>query len=116
MGKIKKNDNLLALIPVMNSELKWRINEEGNVQMVIPRTKMLDTIVRKFIKTPETMVIDLDEMGSFIWNQIDGKKSVGEIAIHLKEEFGEMVEPLYERLGIYLNILRNNKWIELNKE
>ena len=51
-------------------------------------------------------------MGSFIWNHIDGEKSIYEISQLIKDEFKEEAEPLYERLIQYMNILKNNKFID----
>lgn len=116
MGKkIKKHDNFLELIPIRRESQKWEINEQGLVQIIIPRSGILDKIVRMFFKTPKVTRIDLDSIGSSVWNDVDGKRSVGEIGENLRNKFGEDAEPLYERLGTYINILRNNKFIILEK-
>ncbi len=52
-------------------------------------------------------------MGSFIWKQIDGKKTIYEIALLVKDRYQEEAEPLYDRLIQYINILKNNKFIDL---
>lgn len=113
--KIEKDDNFLELIPVRNELQDWEVNEEGLVQIIIPREGILDKVVRVFFKTPKVMRIDLDLMGSSVWNAIDGKRDVKEIAGILRDKFGKEAEPLYERLGTYINILRNNKFITLEK-
>ncbi len=113
--KIKKDDNFLELVPVIKKSQEWKLNEEGLVQIIIPRDGILDRIVRKFVKTPKVMKIDLDELGSFVWKLIDGKRNIEEIGQIVESEFGEKVEPLYDRLGTYINILRNNKFITLEK-
>ncbi|SHK53658.1 PqqD family protein [Paramaledivibacter caminithermalis] len=113
--KIKKNDNFLELIPIKKTSQKWQLNEDGLVQIIIPREGVLDKLVRVFFKTPKVMRIDLDAIGSCVWNSIDGKKNIREIAEILKDEFGKEVDPLYERLGTYINILRNNKFIILER-
>ena len=59
------------------------------------------------------MRIDLDEYGSCVWKSIDGKRTTGEICTVLKSKFGKDIEPLYERFGTYINILKNNKFIEI---
>lgn len=114
-NKIKKDDNFLELIPVIDESKNWETNEDGLVQIIIPRDGILDKIVRTFFKTPKVMRIDLDSLGSCVWNAIDGKRNVKEISEIIKVEFGEDAEPLYERLGTYINILRNNKFITLEK-
>lgn len=114
-NKIKKQDNFLELIPVIKEGQDWKIKEDGCVQILIPREGLVDKLVRLFVKTPKVMKIDLDDVGSYVWKSIDGKRNIGEIGDILKAEFGEKAEPLYERLGTYINILRNNKFITLEK-
>jgi hypothetical protein len=62
---------------------------------------------------------NLDEIGSKVWLLIDGKRKVGDIAIILKEELKEKVEPVYDRLYLFMNQLYQNGFIyfsELKKE
>jgi len=114
-NKITKDDNFLELVPQKNSSQEWILNDEGNVQIIIPRNGLLDRAVRVFYKTPKIMRIDLDDLGSTVWRSIDGEKSIGDIGEILKEEYGKNAEPLIERLAKYINILRNNKFITLEK-
>ena len=48
---------------------------------------------------PKVSHITLEELGSFIWQQIDGEKSILQIGELVQEAFGEKAEPLYERLA-----------------
>ena len=50
-------------------------------------------------------------MGSFIFPLIDGQRTVGDIALLVKAEFGDAAEPLYPRLTKYMQILRNNGFV-----
>lgn len=111
--KIKKSDNFLDLVPVKNESQQWQYNDNNMVQIIIPRDGILDKIVRFIFKTPKVMKIDLDELGTIVWTSIDGNKTVEEIGKIVKLKFGEKAEPLYQRLGTYINILRNNKFITL---
>ncbi len=117
MGKkFKKTDNYLDLIPKVVENQEWTEDEDGLVKIIIPRNGIVERILRPFAKTPKTMNIDLDALGSCVWKAIDGEKTVGEIGIAIKNEFGEDAEPLYERLATYINILRNNKFVTLEKK
>lgn len=68
-------------------------------------------IAQRFFKKPHISQIDLDIFGSFIWQQIDGRRTVGDIALLLKKQFGSAVEPLYDRLIEYMKVLKNNRFI-----
>lgn len=114
MGKkVKKEVNFLEIVPKRTVKYKWEINEGGLIQIIIPRNGLMDKIVRPLFKTPKVMRIDLDTFGSFVWNSIDGTRNLEEIGDLLKIEFGKDIEPVYERLGKYINVLRNNKFITL---
>lgn len=113
--RIKKNDNFLEFIPKKNPNYQWIQKEDGLLQVTVPRDKWLDKVVRAIFKTPEQFTIDLDSFGSFVLKSINGENNVEEIGILLKEKFGEEIEPLYERLVTYINTLRENKFIILEK-
>lgn len=111
---LKKNQpNYLDQIPKKSNHIQWEEKEDGLVQLIIYRDSLLDRAVRKLLFTPDRFVIDLDGMGSFIWKQIDGKKTIYEIAQLVKAKYQDEAEPLYDRLIHYINILKNNKFIDL---
>jgi coenzyme PQQ synthesis protein D (PqqD) len=113
MKKEKKEENYLDYIPEKSPNCKWVDKEDGIVQIIVDRDSLFERIVRKLFFTPESYKVDLDRIGSFIWNRIDGKRNLYDIGQLLKVEFGEDIEPLYERLIQYINILKNNKFIKL---
>lgn len=108
----KKTENYLDYIPSKSEKVDWRKTDEGLTQIIIYRNSLLDKIVRKLFFTPDKYIVDLDRLGSLVWDSIDGKKSVYEISKIVKNEFGEDAEPLYERLIEYMIILKNNKFIK----
>lgn len=114
--QINKADNFLELVPKRDEDLQWETKEDGLVEIIIPRQGLLDKIVRLFFKTPKAMKIALDDVGTCVWKAIDGERNIEKIAEILKKEFGKDAEPLYQRLGTYINILRNNNFIILQKE
>ena len=70
-------------------------------------------VVFKISNSIDYKKIKLDEYGSFIFLQIDGKKTVEEIGENLESEYGDATHPLYERLTMYLNhIYVNCNYIE----
>ncbi len=101
---------------MINPNQKWQLNDDDNVQMIISRMGFLDRFVRLFKNTPKTVFVDLDAIGTFVWKAIDNKKNIATIADELENQFGSEIKPVYERLGLYINILRNNHWITLEKE
>lgn len=116
--RIKSDKNLLDFIPIKNTSEKFEIieKEDGIITIVIKRNSLFDRFIRKFVKkTPTTFSVDLDAFGSFVFNQIDGTKNIHEIGQIVKANFGEDCEPLYERLGGFCNLLKNNEFIYFKK-
>ncbi len=56
--------------------------------------------------------IHLDDMGTAVWKQIDGIKNAGIIVEEIEKEFGTDIQPAHERLGIFLRMLKNSKFID----
>lgn len=111
----KKSKNFLDFVPAISQKNTWDLND-GKVTISMKHTGFYNMLAQKVFHTPEISRIDLDEYGSFIWQQIDGKNSVGDIAIILKEKFGDDAEPLYDRIVMYMQILYNNKFITYVKK
>lgn len=115
MGKRKiqdKSKNYLDYIPKTIDNIDWINKENGLVQIIMYRDSLYERAVRKLFFTPENYKIDLDKIGSFIWNHIDGESSLYDISQLVYLEFGETIELLYGRLLQYINILKNNKLIK----
>lgn len=112
----KKNKgvvNYLDFIPAKEQDQKFMENKEGNIVMCIERNTVYDRIARVLKKkTPKYSYYTLDMLGSYVWRQIDGERSVYEIGKLLKQEFGEDAEPLYERLAKFVQILEMNHFIK----
>ena len=117
MKKNKKtvSGNYLDYIPIYNEKYKSEINESGEVTIFIENTGLFNRIAQKLLKKPKTTQIHLDEMGSFIWPLIDGKRSILDISVLVHEEFGEKAEPLYNRLVQYIRNLEAYEFIKLIK-
>ncbi|MCQ2584007.1 MAG: PqqD family protein [Treponema sp.] len=103
--------NLLDFIPKHNSLITFTTDKKGIVTLEVKNRGFYNRIAQIFFKRPKVSYIALEEMGSFIWQQIDGEKTVMEIGEKVKEHFGQKAEPLYERLGQYINTLRRCDYI-----
>ncbi len=109
----KKKQNYLDFIPVVNTKNTWSEDEKGIVTIHMVHRGFYDKIAQKIFHTPRVSHIKLDEYGSFLWREIDGVRTVGDLALKMKERFGKKAEPLYDRLVKYMQILRNNQFIWL---
>ncbi len=59
--------------------------------------------------------VNLDEIGTWIWLRCDGQHTVEQLAKGLKDEFGDRVEPVHERLTLFLRQLVRGRFIVLRK-
>ena len=112
MKKNIKDENYLEKKPICKNGLNWSKDEKGNVTLEMENKGIANRIMQKLIKKPKTSYIHLDEMGSFIWPLMDGKKDIFEIGKFVEEHFGEKANPLYERLSQYFKTLEKYNFIE----
>lgn len=106
----KTKENYLDFVPAVNPRNTWD-EQDGKVTIHMVHRGFYAAIAQKFFHTPRVSHIDLDAMGGFIFRQIDGRRTVADIAQLVKAEFGKDAEPLYDRLVKYMMILRNNGFI-----
>ncbi|MBD3289949.1 PqqD family peptide modification chaperone [candidate division KSB1 bacterium] len=108
--KNKESVNLLDLIPVQNVDSTT--NDENLIVLLKPKLKnrYLKKYVLSKMKSPNYK-INLDDFGTSVWKSINGRNTVAEIGDKLRSEFGEKIEPVYERLSLFIKILEKNKLI-----
>ena len=111
----KGKENFLDFIPVRNKKYDWD-TEDGYVTVHVVHDGFYDKIAQKFFHRPRISHIRLEEFGSFLWQKMDGRRSILELADLLKEEFGDKAEPLYPRVARYMRTLRNNRFIGFARE
>jgi hypothetical protein len=118
-GSMKKKNpdrplNLLEMVPEKFGD--WVRNDGGLA--VILKPKFSSRLLRRYLvprlKKPN-FKISLDEKGSFLWDQIDGHRSVKELGLLFKNRFGDEAEPLFDRLGLFLQQLERNRFIRYIK-
>ena len=100
-----ESTNLLALKPVRLAE--WK--EKGDRVVVVrprPRGPMPRVLFERFLYLLAAQRLRLDPMGSASWLLLDGERSVAQVAELLREQFGEDIEPVEERLGHLVRVFR----------
>lgn len=110
MSKKKHTENYVERIPKINK--KWEELENGIVEVTVENVGFYNTIAQKVFKKPRYSFIKLDEYGSCVWKQIDGKKTIYEIGQILQKEHKGASDQLYERLSTYFGILEQNRYIQ----
>lgn len=108
---LKSRKNLLDMVPLPEPAINWTQTEAGLVQLVVPRNGIVDRLVRPFAHTPHSLRVDLDAYGSTVWLAINGQRDLYAIGQLVRKTHGAEAEPLYERLGAFINLLKNNRLI-----
>lgn len=108
---MKKNseDNFLLYIPKKKHET-WEVRN-NKVYLIFHHNKSIEKFVRWLVKKPNVSDMELDEIGSKVWLCIDGQSTVYEIGQEMEKIFGEKINPVYDRLIMYLRYLNRKGWI-----
>ena len=104
--------NYLDLIPEKNQSLKWHTDLKDRVILEVENTGIMNKIAQTVFNKRRFTKVHLDAQGSFIWPLIDGKRTVTDIALLVKDEFGEAAEPLYPRIIKYFQIVESYHFIK----
>jgi hypothetical protein len=115
--KILKNANYLHLIPVKMMEFETK--EDGKVDILLPRFKQSYwREIYRNSKKGEYIFIHLDQLGSSIWQTIDGIRTVEDICIQIKEKHPDKLQPLDEtekRVTQFLSLLYQQRYISFKQ-
>ena len=111
---MKDNEEILNLKFRICDSINYKIDDNGIVTVLEKQDHKIQKFFRKLrFKIPLYKEITLDEISSEVFTQIDGIKTVKEIGEYLEVKFGDKVNPLYERLLVFLNhIYVNCNYIE----
>ena len=113
--KIIIEKNFLEKKPLQKSGIGWTKDENNIITLEIENKGVMNRIAQKLFKKPKISYVHMDEMGSFIWPLLDGKKDILKLGEYVDEHFGEEAHPLYERLAKYFQILESYGFIEWNE-
>lgn len=106
---LNNNEEVLNLVFKISDGLEYEVDNDNIVTILEKQDHKIQKFFRKIkFKIPEYKRISLDKYGSFVFLQIDGKKTVREIGKNLEAEFGEEIQPLYQRLLLFLNHIEVN--------
>lgn len=112
-NKTDKGKNYLEFVPIIKEDLDWDTDESGIVTIYVENKGFMKRITQVLLKKPKISQFHLEKYGSFIWKEIDGTRSILEIADIAGSHFGEELQPLYERISSYFNMLEGADFISM---
>lgn len=103
--------NLLDM--TLRREVKWDEDENGLVTLIRERPairgpRSLGRWISFMMAPPR---IRLDEVGSYAWLNMNGGIDVRGLAGLLHTEFGDRVEPVNQRLGQLIRLLKRERFV-----
>jgi len=111
-GPVIPRSDFLRLKPVRNPSLGWKKNEKGEIQLLIP---IRQDSVKKGVSgkvfsklappPPKERKIQLDKVGSTVWELCDGSKTIKEIVDALYEKYKMMQTEAEISLNAYFQQL-----------
>lgn len=105
-----KQANVMELVPQRLRECE--VSTSGLVTLLIPRTKnqfMLRIMTR--MNRAHNFTIELDEIGSVVWQLVDGVRSVEEVCLELEKSSDNNMEQSGQRVVRFLSGLYHGKHI-----
>lgn len=112
---MKTQHEMLESIPVRRVD--WYVDKETE-RVVLKRPKFMTEWAQKLFRPVlknDFFAIKLDDIGTVVWENCDGKKTVNEIGRILGKQFGPDMEPVYERLFKFFIQLHKAKMIRFLK-
>ncbi len=108
----------LECIPRQNETVQWQELANGDIlfSYPLPLSRLFLALHRKFSKNPSdlpTKKLQLDQMGSFVWQLIDGKKTVREIITLFTEEYKVTRQEAETAVTLFLKRLGQRNFIVL---
>lgn len=108
-----KDEEYPEMVPVR--ECEHEVNENITTVLFIKKPSIIEKIFfRNQVNKPYK--IDLDEIGSFIWGQINGVLNIREITDISKKHFGDKIEPAEERVLKFFKQMHSTKLIMLYRK
>lgn len=97
----------LKMRPVRNPKLRWEKKEEGTFSIFIPleQPEGKKRGLSKLAPAPKEKQIQLDKVGSIVWELCDGERTMQDIVEHLHEEYKLLPSEAEVSLNAYFNQL-----------
>ena len=93
-------------------DFEWSTNDEGLVRIKVPKFQSnLGKSFCKLVRKKDTFTANFDKLGTIVWKNCDGKKTVKKILEIVEKEFPKE-ENIDQRLFLFLYQMRNLKYID----
>lgn len=105
----KNSENFLDIVPV-KLHLDYK-KQSGNIHLVFTHDSFLQKFLRWMTKKSSTSTLELDGLGSVVWENIDEKNTIYDIINILLDKEEDSYESMQERVFMFIRLLKNKKII-----
>ena len=115
MSNINKyNDNFVMYVPKIIHD-NWKINDKGKVLLILDKHNIITKFSSWMLNMDINKDIEFDELSTSAWLNIDGERSILEIALLQKYNTDDSFDDALTRLVYFMNYIYKNKWIAYKK-
>lgn len=104
---------LLRSRPVRNPAVEWERDEKGEVVLTVKLAPSKPGLFSGFVKGPGEKKYVLDEVGSYVWELLDGERTIGDVAELLAQHFKLHRREAQASLLAYLRMLAERGLVRL---
>lgn len=110
---------VLHLRPARNSALNWEARETGEVVVTVPQNEKVGRVTRtmaKWLKAPTERLVELDEVGGFVWDLCDGNHTVETIVQQTGKHYKMNRREAEVSVTMFLQMLHERNFIGFYKK
>lgn len=107
----KKRQNTLDVICIPDPGRPWTEEKDGRIVVVMVHRGFFHWMARRFFRRPDVSYIALDDYGSTLWKELDGKQTVCDIITKMKQYFPAEQSQMQERVVAFMDTLARNHFI-----
>ena len=100
------------LRPVRNDAIEWQSNDDGEALLTVPRRNdRVGKLVGFCFRVPDAKAVQLDEVGTFVWQLCDGSSTVEGIVKQTCKEYKLNRREVEISVTTYLQMLSERNFI-----
>lgn len=114
MSKRRVTQNYMDTVFVPSEEITFTENEQGYVVVAVTNKGPFNWLAQKCFGAPRVSYISLDQLGTALWKNLDGKNTVFDLVNVMKKTFPDQDDRMLDRVVTFLHILKNKNYIKVN--
>lgn len=113
MARTLTPEAMLAMVP--RQAVPFEQGPEGRVTLLRPKFVSPWLAWLQHVLPHPVFRVRVDDLGSFLWLQVDGRRTCGDLCQALRERFGDQAEPVQPRALTFLYQMLQGRFITLEE-